>query len=212
MIPIETISFKENYSNGIVAYLIRKYGNIDIVENNIVSIEIYSQGSNSNNPSIIFGTNNADYSRYRSSGETEETKYFFFDFKQYSLSIQGISLRTGNIDWYNQYHVYGSYDNFRKDSKTIINNNKNPYHEWQYFEFQTKTTPSRFLNISVQGKTMHSTSPKSNFAIYGIEFFGDIFRTSRDIVCMLCTCNKKLTYIHLKYFLNFQFIIFHSRT
>ena len=160
-----------------------------------------SRSSGSKDPSVMFKINNTN-NEYFFSTKSTEPKYMLFDFTKYSIAFEGISIRTGRIDWYENYYIKTSYDNFQTDSKRILYLDSGKSTIWINFPFK-KTRPSRFLNISVIGSSFH---PVDNFAIYRIEFFGDIYKTSREIVCLLCTCRKK-PFIPFQHFTTFTFIL-----
>ena len=200
--PIRSIHFGEKNDEGIVSYLKTESGEEDIIANGIVSLQVPSQ--HINNPSYVFGINNTNYSQYFSTNyDVTEPAYIFFDFHQYSLAIESISIRTDNIDWYDKYTLKGSYDKLKIDTIRTFECTNFPELTWQHFTFK-KLKPSRYLNLSVDG---NSHDGQTNFAIYGIEFFGDVYQTSREIVCMFCTC-RKIRLPRLKSIFLLSFVLF----
>ena len=201
--PIASCPYKNNdHENGVVAFIKEENHIEDIVSKGIVSISYSSRSSGSKDPSVMFKINNTN-NEYFFSTKSTEPKYMLFDFTKYSIAFEGISIRTGRIDWYENYYIKTSYDNFQTDSKRILYLDSGKSTIWINFPFK-KTRPSRFLNISVIGSSFH---PVDNFAIYRIEFFGDIYRTSREIVCMFCTC-QKLHLPQFKHLLSLSFMYF----
>ena len=189
IIPIQSFHFKnnpENHTSGIISYLKDENGE-ELISKGIVSFQVPTLYSVDQPPSLIFGFNNTNYLKYFSTNYTDtEPEFIFFDFHDYSLAIESISIKTDEKDWYDQYTLKGSYDNYKIDTIRTFDCTNFPDLSWQNFEFK-KTRPSRFLNLTVKG---NSHQGQRNFAIYGIEFFGDLYKTSREIVCMFCTCRK----------------------
>ena len=200
--PITSCSYKTNeHDNGVVAFIKKDNQIEDIVSEGIVSISYPSRHEYSDDPSVMFKINNPNNQYYFSTKSTTiEPKYILFDFTKYSIAFDGISIRTGSADWYANYYIETSYDNLKVDSNRILHLDSKQTTTWIHFQIK-KTKPSRFLNISVTGT---SFQPVSNFAIYRIEFFGDIYRT-REFVHMFCTYQK----ISFQRFFSFlSFVIF----
>ena len=196
MIEETSVYYIENqHQNGIISYFLKNVqSGSDLFTDDYITIKVpsFDQFSTSN-PNSIFGINNPDYSTYYSTSYDEENKYILFDFHQFSISLNGVSIKTGQLDWFDKYHVHGSYDNIKiDDSRTIIT--ENPYSpSWKHFPF-AKMKPSRYINISVIG---NSVEHKTNFAIYGMEFFGDIEMTARSIICRYCANSNPFNSIKL---------------
>ena len=203
--PVNSIPYADDHTNGIAAHLKTDYRVDDIVSTGYVSIDCQPPEQDQNkHPKFLFGVGNANYEYYISTAKTTtQPKYFLFDFKKYSLALTGISIKTNTVDWYNEYIIEGSYDNFKTDTRRIIHFQENSIFDWQHSSFR-QMKPSRFINISVTGE---ASDHRTNFAIFGIEFFGHIYETNRDIVCMFCTC-KSNTYFGLSYLISLQISLF----
>ena len=203
-IPIKTIHFNNISHEGIVDFIQNENNEEDILSKGIVSISYHPKDSYSKDPGVMFGIGNPSLNDYFSTEfTTAETKFILFDFIKYSIAFEGVSIYTGYTDWYRNYFIKTSYDNFKTDSKRILHCDRKYNTGWVHFPMK-KTKPSRFFNISVTGTSLE---PRSNFAIYRIEFFGDVYKTSRDIVCMFCTCQKSKI-PQLKFLLPLSFVTF----
>ena len=200
MLSKHTISFTTNHTEGIVSFIKTHSKVSDIVSANIVSIDLPSLLGSSRSPYVIFGINNPTYSYYCATAYTiTDPKFFYFDFKNYSLAINGISMKTDDIDWFDEYYLEGFFNEQETDANITIKNSNFPDKEWQHFNF-TQTKPCRYFNLSVVGK---SHKQLTYFAIYGIEFFGDVYYSQNHTPTCQCHFHHyfKLVY-HLVFFLS----------
>ena len=131
MLSKRTISFTTNHSEGIVSFIKAHSKVSDIVSSNIVSIDVPSFLPGSQTPKAIFGINNPNYSYYCATNYTlTEPKFFYFDFKNYSLAINGISMKTDDIDWFDEYYLEGFFNEHETDANVTISNSNYPEKEW----------------------------------------------------------------------------------
>ena len=139
MNPITSIQFNLNYSDGVVSFIKSQSGTDDIIANKIVSLTYSSIDQLSKDPCVMFGINSSSESDYFSTKHTlTEPKYILFDFGIYSIALEGISIQTASVDWYNTYYLKTSYDNFKIDSKRIITCSNPPNTVKTLFIFQLK--------------------------------------------------------------------------
>ena len=200
MISKQIIPFTTNHLEGIVSFIKAHSKVSDIVSSNIVSIELPSFLGTSKKPKVIFGIDNPGYSHYCVTAETlTEPKFFYFDFKYYSLALNGISIITDDVDWYDEYYLEGFFNEQDSDKRITITNSHFPEKEWQHFNFD-QTKPCRYFNLSVVGV---SHKLLTDFAIYGIEFFGDVYYSQNHIPT--CHCH-----FHYYFKLIYQFVVFCS--
>ena len=89
-----------------------------------------------------------------------------------------MSLNTFCLILISSHLLKGSYDNIEIDSEQTITSHNFTSYKWHHFKIR-KMRPCRFFNLSVTGLTHDHNA---NLAIYGIEFFGDVYLTSRDFI------------------------------
>ena len=203
MIRSKIIDHSEDLSNGIVQY-IKKQTEDDLVDADLVGIEVPSFQDHSNKPKVLLGIDNEDYSKYYSTNYNEPDKYVLFDFKNYSLTLEGISINTWDKDWRLSYIIEGSLDNRKIDCSTSIDVPSPYIKEWKYFPFDIKMKPSRFIKISSTSKA--AVSDNTHYAFYGIEFFGKIQMT-QDLIECKCTCLKQIHFFSFHLFISLHFLV-----
>ena len=187
LIDEKHIPFENDHTKGIVAYIQEGSNTLDIFGAGIASIFAPSKSERSKDPSVIFGINQGGNNYYSTILTTKEPRYILIDFKKYSISLEGISLFTGGVDWFEKYNIEGSNDMISIISKTEISCTKFPNLQWQHFQIP-KTKPYRYINISVDRNAL-TNKKNSNFAIYRMEFFGSLLHTKK-VICILSTCNN----------------------
>ena len=195
LVPEKSIQFSNNnHAGGIISYIKEQSGITNIVERGVITISVSSMHELSKDPGLLF-QENANY--FSTTLEINISRFIIIDFKEYSPALDGVSIYTDSIDWFDEYHIESSDDLLNIKSYTIFHCNSFPQLSWQHFYFE-KTKPSRYINISVN-LNQKSHSEKLNFAIYQIEFFGDLYHT-HNILHNLLTCEKGFKLVNVNYF------------
>ena len=184
-----SFTFQNDHKHGIISFIKNYTKTENIVGSNIVSIDVPSYSQNSKAPSVIFGINNSNYKLYYSTEVKLSSRYIFFDFKRFYLVLEGISIITDDIDWFEEYQIKTAFNKADFDYSFTITNNNYPELSWQHFSFPI-TKPCRYINISVEGKTHYSND---NFAVYGMEFFGNVY-SDKHVTCIKVISSHALSY------------------
>ena len=191
------IPFNNDHEQGIISYLKEGYGFDDIFSAGIVTISPSSLDSWSSDPKIIFGISVISEHNFFSTAVTlTQPRFILIDFTKYSIALEGISLYMDDSDWHRNYNLEVSNDLITILNQIKIECNSFPKYTWQHFSF-TKTKPCRYINLSVN-LNEKTNKGNDNFAIYRMEFFGEIHHTQK-LLHRLNTCKKRF-YINLSHF------------
>ena len=195
----KAVPFNGDALDGIVQNIQNHTGIEDIVNSNYLKIDVPSTRSDSNEAKIIFGIGNEGYTSYWSSNNNEPNKYVLISFKFPSI-IQGIGIRTLPIDLYSTYTIKTSIDMINWDSDTInsLEKNNGESHFWEHYFQLSNLKLCRFVIIIPGEPYGEGTLKVSNFAFYGLEFFGK-FLFSPYLSCAQCinTRSNMLLYTSL---------------
>ena len=137
-------------------------------------------------PKYVFGIDNEKYLKYWSTFYDESNKYISFQMK-YAIQLEGIGLACAGVDWYPQYRIETSLDLIEWDYSSTITVQRKPGNVHLYFPLSNGKR-CRFLKITPLGSIQNT-----NFALYGVDFFGRIINPNNT--CKQTYNNNNIVYV-----------------
>ena len=179
------VTYQNKPMNGIVHHIKQETGIEDVITSKHFKINVPSTYGE-RYPKYVFGIDNEKYKKFWSTFYDESNKYISFQMK-YAIQLEGIGLACAGVDWYPQYRIETSLDLIEWDYSSTITVQGKPGNVHLYFPLSNGKR-CRFLKITPEGSIQNT-----NFAIYGVDFFGRIINPNNT--CKQTYNNNNIVYV-----------------